>query len=546
MPKAFPTSFNMVLFAIISFLVFSISIETSSSSSSLCSWTTSFPCPWTTSLPPELLTLDIANRFHTDKTAIESASIDFGKLVRLNPAAVLNPSSVQDIVNLVEFSYNSPIPFSIAAKGRGHSVRGQAMAKNGVVVEMEALKHHNNEIGIRVLGNPKLGFYADVGGGHLWIDILLATLGHGLAPVSWTDYLFLSIGGTLSNAGISGQSFRFGPQISNVYEMDIITGKGELVTCSKRVNSDLFYAVLGGLGQFGIITRARIALQKAPNRVKWIRMLYEDFSSFTRDQEHLISIDGPDYVEGSLIMNQSPPNNWRSSFFSPSDQSRISSLLTKHTIIYCLEVVKYYDYVDNLTNINTTDEGVEALLKGLSFLPGFFFKKEESFVGFLNRVRSGELELQAKGKWDVPHPWLNLFVPTSRIMDFNAGVFVDILSKQSNNTGPILVYPLNRNKWDERTSAVIPAEEEEETFYTIGVLGSSEEVDMKILENQNKEILEFCEKAGIGAKQYFPHYTTKKDWMNHFGSRWGTFLQRKAQYDPRMILSPGQRIFTSI
>jgi len=204
-------------------------------------------------------------------------------------------------------------------------------------------------------------------------------------------------------------------------------------------------------------------------------MLYEDFSSFTRDQEHLISINGPDYVEGSLIMNQTPPNNWRSSFFSPSDQSRINSLLTKHTIIYCLEVVKYYDYVDNLININTTDEvyivhhhvqlsinssiqnytnfipcffmqEVEALLKGLSFLPGFFFKKEESFVGFLNRVRSGELELQAKGKWDVPHPWLNLFVPTSRIMDFNAGVFVDILSKQSNNTGPILVYPLNRNK----------------------------------------------------------------------------------------------------
>lgn len=45
------------------------------------------------------------------------------------------------------------------------------------------------------------------------------------------------------------------------------SGKGELVTCSKRNNSDLFDSVLGGLGQFGIITRARIALRSAPTKV---------------------------------------------------------------------------------------------------------------------------------------------------------------------------------------------------------------------------------------------------------------------------------------
>lgn len=45
------------------------------------------------------------------------------------------------------------------------------------------------------------------------------------------------------------------------------TGKGDLVTCSTEKNSELFYAVLGGLGQFGIITRARIALGPAPKRV---------------------------------------------------------------------------------------------------------------------------------------------------------------------------------------------------------------------------------------------------------------------------------------
>ncbi|XP_059637044.1 cytokinin dehydrogenase 3-like [Cornus florida] len=492
------------------------------------------------SLPPELLSLDIATMLRVDCEATRIASSDFGHLVHLNPSAVFHPSSINDIMKLIKTSYNSSVPFTIAARGRGHSLGGQAMALNGVVVDMTSLNGFSNGTGIRVSRDPSLGFYADVGGHQLWIDVLLDSLEHGLAPVSWTDYLYLSVGGTLSNAGISGQTFRHGPQISNVYEMDVITGKGELMTCSKHTNSELFYAVLGGLGQFGIITRARIALEKAPNRVRWVRMLYHDFSVFTRDQEHLISVNGLDYVEGSLILQQSPPNNWRSSFFSSSDQSKIASLLAKHGIVYTLEVVKYYD---DLT-ADTLDGELQVLLKGLNFLPGFIFKKDVTLVEFLNRVRSGELKLQAKGLWDVPHPWLNLFVPKSRIMEFNEGVFINMISKQSNKTtGPVLVYPMHRNKWDDRMSAVIP---EEDIIYCIGLLYSSSDDsnDWEVLENQNKEILEFCDKGDIKAKQYLTHYRTKEEWMNHFGSKkWDIFQKRKAQFDPKMILSPGQRIF---
>lgn len=50
----------------------------------------------------------------------------------------------------------------------------------------------------------------------------------------------------------------------------MIAGKGEVVNCSKEQNADLFHGVLGGLGQFGIITKARIALEPAPKMVKTI------------------------------------------------------------------------------------------------------------------------------------------------------------------------------------------------------------------------------------------------------------------------------------
>lgn len=85
-------------------------------------------------------------------------------------------------------------------------------------------------------------------------------------------------------------------------------------------------------------------------------------------------------------------------------------------------------------------------MNGLNYLPGFKFENDASYVEFLNRVRSGELKLQSEGLWDVPHPWLNLFIPKSRIADFDQGVFRDIVLKRNITTGPVLVYPMNRSK----------------------------------------------------------------------------------------------------
>lgn len=94
-------------------------------------------------------------------------------------------------------------------------------ARDGIVIEMSALR------GIKVIPDGDADIhvpYVEAAGGELWIDILKATLKQGLAPRSWTDYLYLSVGGTLSNAGISGQAFRHGPQISNVLQLEVVTG----------------------------------------------------------------------------------------------------------------------------------------------------------------------------------------------------------------------------------------------------------------------------------------------------------------------------------
>ncbi|XP_073034890.1 cytokinin dehydrogenase 3-like [Primulina eburnea] len=495
--------------------------------------------PCATALPDEILRKDIAGHLRTDPESTSKASADYGNLVRETPSAVFYPSTIDEIISLVKLSNNLSTPFSVAARGCGHSVRGQPMAADGVVVEMTSLAGNGAGVGVgvRVSWNPALGFFADVGGEQRWIDVLEATLEHGLAPVSWTDYLYLTVGGTLSNGGISGQSFLHGPQISNVHELDVITGTGDFITCSKDMNSELFFAVLGGLGQFGIITRARILLHKAPSRAKWVRLIYNDFSKFTRDQEHLISSDsnGPNYVEGSLITDNSPPNNWRSSFYSSFHQSKIRSLLKSNQgLLYSVEIVKYY----NDLTADTIDEELETMAKDLEFVPDFMFKKDVPVIDFLKRVAIGD------NHNSEVHPWLNLFVPKSAISDFNDAVFAQIIRKHNHTiSGPILFYPFNRIKWDDRTSAVIP---DEEIFYTLGLLHSSMPDEVENYEKLNNEILEFCEKSGRKIKQYLPHYKSKEDWVKHFGSKWDSFREMKTKFDPRMILSPGQRIFNSI
>lgn len=116
--------------------------------------------------------------------------------------------------------------------------------------------------------------------------------------------------------------------------------------CSPEENSDLFYGALGGLGQFGIITRARIALELALiGQVRWIRVLYSDFTSFTEDQEMMISAEKTfDYIEGFVIINRTGIlNNWRTSF-KPQDPVQASQFQSDGRVLYCLEMTKNFNH----------------------------------------------------------------------------------------------------------------------------------------------------------------------------------------------------------
>ncbi|KAE8731372.1 hypothetical protein F3Y22_tig00002840pilonHSYRG01166 [Hibiscus syriacus] len=367
---------------------------------------------------------------------------------RLLLISVLHPDSAQDVVQLVKAAYESNRVLPVSARGHGHSINRQAQTRTGVVIQMSSSKEACELISRRKLPRPRF------------------------------------------RARESGQTFNHA-QISNVHELDVVTGKGELLTCSEDQNPELFHAVLGGLGQSGIITRARISLEPAPQWVRWIRVLYLDFSAFTGDQEHLISLRAQsgcqkfDYVEGFVIVDEGLVNNWRSSFFSPRNPVQNSSLVATGAEVESVEETKFY------LNISVYD-----LFAVCGFLgPGSQVRVEAPVQGFVG------------GSTPMAKPFY------TQIKDCR----IHILG--NGRRGPILIYPMNKDKWDQRSSAVMP---DERVFYLVALLRSAsdngeETQSLEYLTVQNRQIPRYCEEAGMNVKQYFPHYTTQQVWMDHFG-----------------------------
>ncbi|KAG0599156.1 hypothetical protein M758_12G131900 [Ceratodon purpureus] len=476
-------------------------------------------------------------------------------------AGVVYPASVEDIATIVRAVASSDSDLTVAARGLGHNIRGRSQAQNGIIVEMTSLK------GIKVapLGDAASNGvpFVEAMGGEMWVDVLKTSLEYGLAPKSWTDYLYLTVGGTLSNAGVSGQTFRHGAQVSNVMQLEVVTGKGEVVECSATKNSELFFAALGGLGQFGIITRARIVLETAPQRVRWMRAMYTDFATFKADQELLISSSQAfDYVEGFVVMNnENAVNGWGSVPFVRSDINKAMIPATAGSVMYCLEVTKAYFVAD----LESVDETVEAMLAPLSFDRDLMFKTDTTYFKFLDRVHETEMGFKATASgdmlatewtmpnachwtmahachWTMPHPLLSIFVPASAIEQFDKLVFKRLGSTEFN--GPTLVYPMNKSKWDRRMSVAVP-EGSDEVFYMVSFLSNKapEGAALTKMLADNGSILRIAQQ--LGCKQYLPKHSDITQWRRHFGSKWESFVQNKQTFDPEAILAPGQNLFRS-
>jgi cytokinin dehydrogenase len=309
-----------------------------------------------------LLPLEGESRF--DRRSRAAAADDFGHLVHRPPAAVLLPGSDQDVATTIGWAARRGL--AIAPRGASHSVYGRSQARDGIVIEMSRLRTVQKVV----------RDYVVVDAGATWSQVLAATLPQGLTPPVLTDYLELSVGGTLIAGGVSAMTSRHGVQADNVLEMDVITGTGEKVTCSPSRQPDLFDAVRAGLGQVGIITRATLTLVPAPRQIRRYQLIYGDLRSLLHDERLLSADDRFDAVQGAVLPT---PAGWT----------------------FRLEAVRAF---------STDPPDDRSLLAGLSDERGHAQRSTLSYAAYLNRLSTLEQALRANGQWFFPHPWLTTFV----------------------------------------------------------------------------------------------------------------------------------------
>ena len=433
----------------------------------------------------------------TDGASLAAAADDFGHMIHRQPSAVLKPGSVNDVVEMVRFARRNGI--KVAARGQGHSTQGQAQVEAGVVVDM------SNLAAIREV-NPS---NALVEGGARWIDLLQQTVPQGLTPPTLVDFIELSIGGTLSLGGIGSQSFRFGPQVDNVLELQVVTGEGELVTCSPSQNGRLFDAARAGLGQVGIVVGARVRLIPAPPSARLYQAFYSDLQAFLSDLEGLIDDGRFDTVQGFAVADGS--GGW----------------------LYQLETTKYF--------APGGEPNDAALLAGLSFIPGTQVAQDMSYFDYLNRLAPLVAFLRQIGAWAFPHPWVNLFVPAANVPVFIGETLANLLAEDVGQ-GPILIYPFNRDKF----TAPLFRVPEGRHFYVFALLRNAipptpERAAGLVADNRAL----FERATALGGKRYpFDSVPmTKQDWQEHYQPAWGQLVSAKHIYDPEGILTTGQGIF---
>jgi UDP-N-acetylenolpyruvoylglucosamine reductase len=159
-----------------------------------------------------------------------------------HPAVVVRPVDAADVIAAVHFARDHALP--LAVRGGSHAVAGHGTCDGGLVVDLSRMR------AVRV---DPVTRTARAEGGCTWGDFDHATHAFGLATtggvVSTTGIAGLTLGG-----GMGHLARRYGLSCDNLVSADVVTAEGALVTCDAAHHPDLFWALRGGGGNFGVVT----------------------------------------------------------------------------------------------------------------------------------------------------------------------------------------------------------------------------------------------------------------------------------------------------
>ncbi|WP_344660768.1 FAD-binding protein [Catenulispora subtropica] len=435
----------------------------------------------------------------TDPAALAPYAEDFGHLVTgRTPRAVLLPGSVADIAAMIRFC--GPRGIEVAPRGQGHQGYGQAQVEAGLVIDMGPLNAITVDPGGRTVS---------VQAGAVWSAVLTACLAHGLTPPVFTDYIELSVGGTLSLGGLGGAAHHHGAQVDTVVELDVVTGTGDVVTCSPTRHADLFHAARAGLGQVGVITRAVLTLVPAHAGVRKYTLTYTTLSAFVAAQRRTVRDGRFDWLEGAVAA--AAGGGWQ----------------------FQLEGAVYFD---------ATAPDDQALIGDLGG-EGSPRIEEFDYQGFVDDLAPAIAYLKSTGEWYDPHPWFEMFLSDEAVESSVGATLATLTPADIGASGLILLYPVPTARL---RAPMLRVPDSELAFLFAVLRTAAPDADARSAAEMlaaNRALL--LKGQAVGGTVYpggaIP--MTGDDWRLQYGDQWSVFQAAKRRFDPHGILTPGQEIF---
>ncbi len=231
--------------------------------------------------------------------AYDDATRLWNGMIKKQPAMVVRAGGVDDVVRTVGFVRDNGLQMSI--KGAGHNIAGLALCDGGITLDMSGLRDIEIDVDARL---------ARVGPGCTLGDVDQATQAHGLATtlgfVSLTGVAGLTLGG-----GFGYLSRRFGWTVDDLEEVEMVTADGTVRRASRTENEDLFWALRGGGGNFGVVTEFIYRLhpvgpQVTAGLIAWPASEAESVLSLFRR----VTESAPRELTLAVLMRNAPPAPW--------------------------------------------------------------------------------------------------------------------------------------------------------------------------------------------------------------------------------------------
>jgi FAD/FMN-containing dehydrogenase len=236
---------------------------------------------------------------HPDDERYADAISLWNGMITKRPAAVIRPAGTQDVVRSVNFVRENELELSI--KGAGHNIAGLALTDGGITLDMSEMK------GVVVDTDRSV---ARIGPGCTLGDVDRATQELGLATtlgfVSATGVAGLTLGG-----GFGYLTRRFGWTVDDLEEVEIVTSDGTVRRASRNEHEDLFWAIRGGGGNFGVVTEFVLRLHEVGPQVTGGLIAWPaSEASGVLDLYRQVVESAPRELTAVVLRRNAPPAPW--------------------------------------------------------------------------------------------------------------------------------------------------------------------------------------------------------------------------------------------